>query len=87
MKTKNSLVNRTYSYVYLLPGLIVFAVLFVIPSLVSFIYAFMLYDGFKVYGFAGLDNFKAIFTDMNNNISFKNTIVFSLISVTFRMLL
>lgn len=87
MKTSNSLMKRTYSYTYLIPGLIIFGVLYLLPSIISFYYSFMLYDGFKIYGFAGFDNFKSIFMDTNNNISFKNTIIFSIVSVTFRMVI
>lgn len=87
MKTENLLMRKTYSYKYLMPGLIIFVFLVILPAVGSFYYSVFNYNGLKVGEFVGLNNFKEIFTNSNVNICFKNTFIFSAVTLFLKVVL
>ncbi len=56
--------HKKFSYYYLLlPAFVIYASVIIFPILMSFILGFTKWKHFKLVGFIGLDNYKAIFTD------------------------
>ncbi|MDF2670590.1 MAG: transporter permease [Paenibacillus sp.] len=51
-------------YLFVLPNFLIFSTFIVIPAIVGFIYSFHKYDGLNEREFLGLDNFKAILSDI-----------------------
>lgn len=81
--------NRRYSYNFLLPGMIIYMIFFIIPAIVSFYFSFTDWNTFQSsvrdVSWVGLDNFKEIFTDSTINIAFKNTFIFTLMTTVFKI--
>lgn len=77
--------KRIYSNAFLLPGLLVFIIFFFIPSIGSFYYSFGRWSGVNFAGFCGFDNYISVITDSNLNISFKNTAIFAVVTMFFKM--
>lgn len=83
----NSLMRKTYSYKYLLPGLTIFLIIYILPSLGSFYFSVTNWNGMNGGGFVGLNNFKEIFINPDNNIIFKNTFIFAGVTLFFKVVL
>jgi raffinose/stachyose/melibiose transport system permease protein len=73
-----------YSYSFALPAVIIFSVLFVIPALMGAYYSFTFWD-FETARFAGLANFKNIFTDISLRVAIPNTLIFAAITTIFKV--
>lgn len=75
-----------YSYTLLLPGLLIFAIFFMLPSLMSFYFPFTdLNNAFKVTRFVGFDNFVSVFDSEDNVLAFKNTFIFAIVTSVFKV--
>jgi raffinose/stachyose/melibiose transport system permease protein len=72
-----TLTKKNYSYSMLLPGLLVFVVFFVLPSFVSFYYAFTNWSGIGKFHWIGWDNFRSLLDNDDTTISFRNTFLFT----------
>ena len=72
--------NR-WGIVFILPQLISLICLGFIPIIIAFVLSFFEWNGFSAPVFAGLNNFKAVFTDPDTAIAIKNTMVYSIIYV------
>lgn len=70
------MIRRSYSYWMVAPVLILFLVLFILPSLQGVYYSLTAWDGFTA-RFIGLDNFRYIFENPDLSIAFKNTLLFT----------
>lgn len=62
--------KKMYSTWFLLPAMIVFLIIFIIPTVTSFFFSMTVWD-FKTYRFIGLDNFKMFLTERSLNIGIK----------------
>ncbi|MFD2115298.1 carbohydrate ABC transporter permease [Paenibacillus yanchengensis] len=71
-------INKIYSKKFIWPALIIFFVLFLLPSLLGFYYSLTNWNAMsdKV-KFIGLANFKEIFGDASNFIFIKNTLMYA----------
>ncbi|WP_141500868.1 carbohydrate ABC transporter permease [Paenibacillus luteus] len=77
-----------YSHMLLVPGLILFGVFFIVPSLAAFYFAFTNMDAaFQVTRWVGFDNFRILFEDDDAILAFKNTFIFAAITTVFKVLL
>jgi raffinose/stachyose/melibiose transport system permease protein len=78
-KKKHSSLNSVYSMVFAIPSSLIYLVFFLIPTGVSFYFAFTDWnayiDGAR---FIGLGNFKLIFNDRIVVTAIKNTLIFSI---------
>lgn len=85
--------NRIYTYYMVLPGLIIYIIFFILPSLSGLVLSFMNVTNFKFSDmtFAGLENYKNVFTNAHLRIAIKNSFIFSFVTtalkVTFGFLL
>ncbi|MBP1992191.1 carbohydrate ABC transporter permease [Paenibacillus eucommiae] len=83
----NKLMKHYYTHWLLLPGLLLFIGLFIIPSLGSFYYAFTDWNGLRVTRFVGWENFLNLFDGGDNFLAFKNTLIFTVITTFFKITL
>lgn len=75
-----------YSYNFLIPGAILYVVLFILPTLVSFYYSLTDWNLMRA-NFVGLKNFETIITDPDISIAFKNTAIFTVLTVVIKITL
>lgn len=70
-----------YPYYFLYPALLIYLVLFIIPTLFSFIYSFTDWNAFRSsIRFTGLDNFAKILHNADLLLAIKNTILFAVVT-------
>ena len=72
--------KKMYSTWFLLPAMIVFLIIFIIPTVTSFFFSMTVWD-FQTYRFIGFDNFKMFLTERSLNIGIKNTLIYAVIMV------
>lgn len=76
--SKKELRKNLVAYSFILPNFLGFAIFTLIPVIFAFALSFLNWDGSNPITFAGLDNFKHLFTDSTFIISLKNTIYYSI---------
>ncbi len=70
------LLNKTYSCSLLAPGMIIYMVIFAIPTVVSFYFALTRWNLIDA-EFIGLQNFKTFFTQKNTSVAIGHTLIFA----------
>lgn len=82
MKNKNFYLN-IHKLIFVLPCLVLFTVFFTYPTLMSFYYSLLKWDGINESVFIGLDNFKQIFSgaDKTAIVSLINTLKFTVFNL------
>lgn len=78
--------KKIYSTWFLVPAMIVFLVIFIIPTMASFFFSMTVWD-FKTWRFTGLDNFKMFFSERSLNIGIKNTLIYAVLTSGLKVLL
>lgn len=71
--------NKQYPYYFIVPGITVFLLFFILPFFIGFRYSFTNWD-FKKADFVGLENYINILKKENMNIAFKNTFLFTIVT-------
>ncbi len=69
------------AYSFILPNFIGFTLFTLIPVIFAFILSFLNWDGANDITWAGLDNFKRLFTDSTFKIALWNTVYYSILTV------
>ena len=82
LRRKNALIG----YTFILPNFLGFAIFILIPVVFTLILAVMNWDGFNAMTFAGLGNFREIFTDYRFSSAFWKTLVYVVFSVLLTLL-
>lgn len=82
----NSVKKKNYPLYFLVPGILVFVIFFIIPFLIAFGYSFTNWN-FRKADFIGLTNYINILKDPNMNIAFVNTFLFTIITTVLKMVL
>lgn len=82
MKKKNM-----QAYLFLAPFLVMIAVLYLLPALLTIVMAFTSLDSSFIWEFNGLENFQRIFRDPNTMLIVTNTVLFVGISIFFTLVL
>ncbi len=88
--TKNAAIirrNRRNAYLFLLPNFLGFVVFTLIPVVWALYLSFTNYDGNKKMDFVGLKNFIKLFNDSSFQISLKNTLIYTIGTVPFIIIL
>lgn len=77
--------KKVYSTWFLVPSLVVFIVLFIIPMILSLFFSLTVwnFDGFT---FCGLDNFKMFLTEPSLRIGIKNTLIYAILTAGLKVL-
>lgn len=73
--------NRAATAVFLGPSMIIYTLLIIIPVLFSTYYSFTDWNGIGKQTFTGIKNFVEMFGDTNFLISYKNTLICTIISI------
>lgn len=71
--------NKMYSYGFVVPAGIVFAVFFIIPTVISFYYSMTIWN-FDSAVFCGLDNYKMIFEEDYLRTGLSNTMIYAVLT-------
>lgn len=74
------------AYSFIAPNFIGFAVFTLIPIIFAFVLAFLNWDGSNPITFAGLENFKSLFSDVFFKSALKNTIIYCVGTVPLTMI-
>lgn len=82
----STLKNRFYPLTLLIPGLLIYFCIFMIPVGMSIYFSFTYWD-FQTARYAGLTNYINFFTSPDLAIAFKNTFIFTIVSTVFQCLL
>lgn len=80
----NNRIGNTYSYKFLIPGMLIYSIFFIVPTLLSFYFSFTDWniDGAN---FIGLANFKQLIAEPELRGAFKNTFIFAIITSVFKV--
>lgn len=78
--------QKTYPIWMAVPGLLVYSIVFVVPTFASFYFSMTIWD-LKDASFVGLDNFVTFFTMTNTRTALINTAVFALVTCTVKIVL
>jgi raffinose/stachyose/melibiose transport system permease protein len=78
-RSRKPLGHRPYPYWFLLPGAVIYAVLFIVPTFASFYFAFTRWNFFSVQ-FIGWDNFVLFFEDPQLTKGFLNTLIYGVLT-------
>lgn len=77
--SKHAALDRYYSYSFLVPGMLVYGIIFVFPTLMSFFFSFTRWD-LSTWTYIGFDNYKSFFQEYALVKSLSNTIVYAVLS-------
>lgn len=85
MKEKHA---KRYSYALAAPGLILYALFFIVPAIGGFLLSFVKVLGFDLstVRFAGFGNYLDVFTQPSMRIAIYNSFVFAVVTTVFKML-
>ncbi|MFC0215164.1 carbohydrate ABC transporter permease [Paenibacillus chartarius] len=78
--------RKTYSYMFLLPAALIYFVIFVLPTIMSFFFSMTRWS-LTEYEFIGFDNFIAFFQEPSLVIGFQNTFVYALVTCVLKVVL
>ncbi|MDY5798659.1 MAG: sugar ABC transporter permease [Eubacteriales bacterium] len=81
--------NKVQVGLLLLPGVAIFAIFTIYPIVKLFLMSFLKWDysSMLTHEFIGLENYKAVLSDKTFQISFANTIIYTLVTVPGQMIL
>ena len=69
-----------YSYLLYLPAGLIYAAIFVVPTLIAFYFSMTRWTLFDSH-FIGFDNFKEFFQDQSLRIGLKNTLIYAIVGL------
>ncbi|QHW29939.1 sugar ABC transporter permease [Paenibacillus rhizovicinus] len=81
----NKVWKRTYSYYFLLPAAIIYLVIFILPTFMSFFFSMTRWT-LQDWTYTGLENFKTFFEESSLNIGFKNTFVYAAVTCVLKVI-
>lgn len=77
---------HTYSHWFYLPAGLMYGAIFVVPTVISFYFAFTRWDLFTA-EFIGLDNFRQFFAEQSLRTSLRNTVVYAVVTSGLKVVL
>lgn len=80
----NKVWKKTYTYYFLLPAAIIYTVIFILPTFMSFFFSMTRWT-LQDWKYIGLDNFKTFFEEPSLNIGFKNTFAYAVVTCGFKV--
>ncbi|MEN8906503.1 MAG: sugar ABC transporter permease [Clostridiales bacterium] len=88
MLTKKNVSNHKKAFwIFITPSAILFTIFFLVPLVLSIIFTFTNYDGWKNMEFVGLENYKNLFTDSDFYYSMAKTGMYTLFSLPFKVII
>lgn len=85
----NKNIDKTYSYNLAIPGMLLFGIFFIVPTIGGFILSFTHMLGFKIntISFAGIENYKSIIFENSLRKAMVNSFIFTFVSTFFKVVL
>jgi raffinose/stachyose/melibiose transport system permease protein len=80
----NKVWKRTYTYYFLLPAAIIYLIIFILPTFMSFFFSMTRWT-LQNWTYIGLENFKTFFDESSLNIGFKNTFIYAVVTCGFKV--
>jgi raffinose/stachyose/melibiose transport system permease protein len=80
----NKVFKRTYSYNFLLPAAVIYIVIFIVPTLMSFFFSMTRWTLLD-WDFIGLKNFITFFEEPSLVIGLKNTFIYAVVTCVFKV--
>ncbi|GMK40436.1 ABC transporter permease [Paenibacillus sp. CCS19] len=78
--------KRLYTYKFLLPAGIIYFVLFLLPTIMSFFFSMTRWDLVE-WDFIGFENYKTFFSESSLNIGFRNTLIYAVVTCGLKVVL
>lgn len=78
------LFKRTYSYWFLVPAGIVYFLIFLSPTMLSFFFSLTRWD-LTAWSYIGLENFKMFFREQSLAIGFRNTLIYAVVTCSLKV--
>jgi len=78
--------KQMHPYSYLIPALLIYGVLFIVPTLMSFFFSMTVWT-LKDYSFVGLENFKMFITEDSLRIGMKNTMIYAVMTSSLKVII
>ncbi|MFB9278468.1 carbohydrate ABC transporter permease [Cohnella cellulosilytica] len=82
----NPIFKRTYSYWFLLPAAVVYFLIFIVPTGMSFFFSLTRWT-LDDWQFIGLENFIMFFDEQSLSIGFKNTLIYAVVTCGLKVVL
>ncbi|ANY66234.1 ABC transporter [Paenibacillus sp. BIHB 4019] len=82
----NNIFKRTYSYWFLLPAAIIYFIIFILPTIMSFFFSMTRWT-LSDWEFIGFENFITFFQEQSLSIGFKNTLIYAVVTCTLKVAL
>lgn len=82
----NKIFRRTYSYYFLLPAAIIYFIIFILPTIMSFFFSFTRWD-LTEWEFIGFENFITFFNEQSLSIGFKNTLIYAIVTCSLKVVI
>lgn len=82
----NNIYKRIYSYWFLVPAAIIYLVIFILPTIMSFFFSLTRWDLVN-WKFIGLENFKMFLSEQSLRIGFKNTLIYAVVTCSLKVIL
>ncbi|MDQ6417944.1 sugar ABC transporter permease [Paenibacillus sp. LHD-117] len=82
----NKIFRRTYSYYFLLPAAIIYFIIFILPTIMSFFFSFTRWN-LTDWEFIGFENFITFFNEQSLSIGFKNTLIYAIVTCSLKVVL
>ncbi|XID93963.1 carbohydrate ABC transporter permease [Paenibacillaceae bacterium WGS1546] len=79
------MIRKNYPNWMLAPGLLIFLLLFVVPSAGSFYYAFTNWTGIGSFRWIGLDNFRTLLDTDDTLLALRNTFLFTIVTTLLKI--
>jgi len=77
--------NKLALVLFMLPVLLIFSGIIIIPLIQGFLVSFTKWDGVNAPVFAGLSNYKRLFTSSDLKLSMRNSIIYSIILTIYQL--
>lgn len=78
--------KKIYSNWFIVPAMVVFAVFFLLPMVISFFFSMTVWD-FNSFTFCGFDNFKTFFSDSSLSSSVINTLIYAILTCALKLII
>ena len=78
--------KKIYSNWFIVPAMVIFAVFFLLPMIISFFFSMTVWD-FNSFTFCGFDNFKTFFSDSSLYSSILNTLIYAVLTCGLKLII
>ena len=78
--------KHTYSYWFLTPAAVIFLILFLLPTIISFFFS-MTWWSLTDWEYIGFDNFRMFFEETSLSIGFKNTLIYAVLTCSLKVVI